>query len=513
MTPTSEPRVIIRNCAGYDPEAIRAIVRDGLNELGLKPHGRTLVKPNLVAAGKLFPHAHTRPEFAEGVLHALRDVGGDAIGELAVGERCGITIPTRAAFEQSGFDAMLRRVPGVKRYLFEEEQQVEIRYTHEGRLRDYVFTPEPIAKADFFVNMPKFKAHPWTTVTFGCKNYIGIQDDRHRLIDHDHRLDEKIADLQHIIQPQFLVIDGIVAGEGRMLTPKPFDLKLIVMGNNQIAFDAVCCAIIGVDAKTVPHIRIPSERGFGPIELDKIEISGDVTLAEAQARAKGFEVGLIRVEKYFEGSKITAYAGPPPEAERTDYCWGGCPGAIEEAIEILRVFDKTVDEKQKRMHVVFGAYRGPIDAKPGEKVIFIGDCANWEGQLGDKLVQIRSVYKERGTKDPHHAKHDDIYAKMIKTNKLIRASKNEPHVRLEGCPVSVAEQILALVDVGGTKSPYFVPSEAIGFNKAYLTWRIVTFFKRLFGKKYQKAGPALRGEAMPLIGEQHDYAHRHHAPH
>ena len=48
------------------------------------------------------------------------------------------------------------------------------------------------------------------------KNYIGIQDDRHRLIDHDHRLNEKVADLQYIIQPQFIAIDAITAGEGRM---------------------------------------------------------------------------------------------------------------------------------------------------------------------------------------------------------------------------------------------------------------------------------------------------------
>src|SRR2546423_3943831 len=144
------PQVIIRHCESYDAQAIRAIVRDGLRALDLKPSGRTLVKPNLVAAGKLFPHAHTRPEFGEGVLRALKDAGGDAITELAVGERCGITIPSRAAFEQSGFEAMIHRVGGVKRYFFEEEQQVEIPYTHEGRLRDYVFTPEPIARADFF---------------------------------------------------------------------------------------------------------------------------------------------------------------------------------------------------------------------------------------------------------------------------------------------------------------------------------------------------------------------------
>ncbi len=83
---------------------------------------------------------------------------------------------------------------------------------------------------------------------------------------------------------------------------------------------------------------------------------------------------------------------------------------------------------------------------------------------------------------------------------MIRKAKREPHIRLEGCPVSVAEQVLAIVTLGGTKNPLFEPSEAVGFNKAYLSWRIVTFFKRLFGKKYQKAGPCLRGQAMPLLG-------------
>ena len=503
MKPTESPRVIIRHCADYDPQVIRTIVREGLVELGLHPSGRTLVKPNLVAAGKLFPHAHTRPEVGEGVLLALKDVGGSDMTELAVGERCGITIPTRAAFEQSGFEDMVARVPGVKKYYFEECQQVEIRYSHEGRLRDYVFTPEPVARADFFVNLPKFKAHPWTTVTFGNKNYIGIQDDRHRLIDHDHRLNEKIADLQYIIQPQFLVIDAIIAGEGRMLTPKPFPLKLIIMGNNQVAFDAICCAIIGVRARDVEHIRLAEDRGFGTTDLTRIAVSGDVTLAEAHKRAKGFEVGLVRVEKYFEGTAITSYAGPPPDAEMTDYCWGGCPGAIEEAIEILRLYDKEADRTMKRLHVVFGAYRGPIDAKPGEKVVFIGDCANWEGKLGDRLVQVTNIYQNRSTKDPHHARHDDIYAKMIKVKRKLAQAKKDPHVRLEGCPVSVAEQVLALVALGGTKNPYFSSTEAIGFNKAYLTWRLVTAVKRLFGQKYQVPGLAVRGHAMPEVTARH----------
>ena len=498
MKPTARPpRVILRNCSAYEPTAIRNIVREALDELELAPFGRTLVKPNIVSSGELFRHAYTRPELVEGVLGALRDKG-QRIQELAVGERCGITIPTRAAFEGANYNPVFKR-QGVKRYCFEEEPQVEIPLTHQGRLRDYLFTPEPVARADFFVNCPKFKAHPWTTVTFSMKNYIGLQDDRHRLIDHDHKLNEKVADLQYIVQPQLIVIDAIIAGEGRMLTPLPRDLKLVILGNNQPAIDAVCCAIIGVDPREVAHIRLAHERGFGPIGLEHIELSGDVTLDEARARAKGFKVGLVRVEKYFEGSRITAYAGPPPESERTDYCWGGCPGAIEEAIEILRLFDQHTDEKMPRLHVVFGAYEGPIDARPGEKVVFIGDCAQWKGWLQGEDVVVESTYQQRSTKDPYEAEGKDIYARMIQATAKRLTGGRRPYRRMHGCPVSVMEQLYMLVQVSGARNPIFDQREIIRFNKAYAAWKATMAAKALRGHKYQVHGPALRGEAKPEL--------------
>lgn len=489
-----QAKVIIRHCDAYDPARIRQIVREGLEELGLRPHGRTLIKPNLVMAGENFEDAHTRPEFVEGVIGALQDRAEPGkLTELAVGERCGITIPTRYAFEHSGMEAMIKRQKDVKRYYFEEEPQVEIRYTHPQRLRDYVFTPEPVAKADFFVNTPKFKAHPWTTVTFGNKAYIGLQDDRHRLIDHDAKLDEKIADLQYIIQPQFLAIDAIIAGEGRMLTPIPRRLNLIVMGNNQCAFDSVCCRIIGIDPLEVAHIRLAHERGFGPLALSAIAITGDVSLEQAQERARGFKVGLVRVEKYFEGTNVTAYAGPPPRSENTEYCWGGCPGAIEEAIEILRKYDEETDKKLPRMHVVFGNYEGDIDWHPGERVVFIGDCAQWSGQLGSERVQVDSVYKLRNTLDPYTIQGEDAMDKVIKTTKLLKQAEGKTSLRLLGCPVSVAEQVQALVHLGGLNDP----TRSWDGAKSFMAWKSKMLWKRMGGHKYQVHGPTTRGEAAP----------------
>jgi uncharacterized protein (DUF362 family) len=489
----ARPTVLLRHCPDYDVPRIHGIVRDGLDHLGLRPFGRTLVKPNVVAAGPRFPHAFTRPEVVEGVVRALRERARPDLEEIAVGERCGITMPTRFAFREGGYDALAERT-GLKLYRFEEEPQVEIPLYHAGRLRDSIYTPEPVARADFFVNCPKLKAHPWTTVTFSMKNYIGIQDDRHRLLDHDHKLDEKVRDLQYILQPQLIVIDGIVAGEGRMLTPLPFDLKLLALGNNQVAFDAVCCHVIGVDPLSVPHIRLAYEAGFGPVSLDEIDIVGDLSLKDAQKRAKGFRVGLVRVEEYFEGTNITAHAGPPP-SDTVDYCWGGCPGAMEEAIEIMRLFDRGTDEKMPKTHLVFGAYQGAIDAKPGEKVVFLGDCATYSGNVAGKPVSIESLYVDRSKKSPETAKSPDIFVKMAQT--LGSTLGKADVIRIAGCPVSVSEQVLLLIKLGKLDNPYFDPSQAIPFTNAYFSWRTHTLLQRLLGTPYQIPGPTERGEARP----------------
>ncbi len=496
MRPANRAKVIVRSVIEYDVERIRTVVREALTELGIEPRGRTLVKPNLVVAGQMFRHAHTRPEFGEGVLLALRDRDRGRMTELGVGERCGITIPSRYVFKESGFDEVIERV-GATRYLFDEVQQVKVPLTHEKRLRDYIYVPEPVARADFFVNCPKFKSHPWTTVTFCLKNYIGIQDDRHRLIDHDHALNRKVADLQHVIQPEFVAIDCITAGESRMLTPIPRDLGLVIMSNNQVAADAVCCRIIGQDPYEIEHIRLAHEDGFGPLEADEIELSGDVSLDEARERARGFRVGLVRVEKYFEGSNISAYAGPPPVADPNGYCWGGCPGAFEEAIEVLRLYDSKTDKKMPRLHFVFGNYQGELDVAYGEKVIFVGDCCTFEGHVGAELVQIKNLYKDRSTLVPESASHDDIYAKMVDVLKRIRAAKHLPFLRLEGCPVSVAELILVLAELGNTKNPYLDPREILRFNAAYLGWRAKRAANWVSGVPYLASETVPRGDAAP----------------
>jgi hypothetical protein len=97
-------------------------------------------------------------------------------------------------------------------------------------------------------------------------------------------------------------------------------------------------------------------------------------------------------------------------------------------------------------------------------------------------------------------KHDDIYAKMLSvTQKFNEAKKTRSQVRLSGCPVSVAEQVLALVAASSIKNPILDPKNALMFNRAYLAWRGNTMAQRVKGTPYQVNGPTTRGDGAPDI--------------
>ena len=242
---------------------------------------------------------------------------------------------------------------------------MEIPLTHDERLRDYVFTPEPVARADFFVNCPKFKAHPWTTVTFSIKNYIGIQDDRHRLIDHDHKLNEKIA-RSPVHHPAAVHRDrrdhrrrGPDA-DADAVRPRPHHhgqqpgrVRRGVLRDHR-----------GRSAQRRSPPAQPTSAGSAPLDLEGSRSPATSPSRRPSARAKGFKVGLIRVEKYFEGTHITRVRRPAARVRAERLLLGRLPGRDRGGDrDPPRLRQGQTDEQMPRLHVVFGAYDGQIDGE------------------------------------------------------------------------------------------------------------------------------------------------------
>ncbi|MEW6665094.1 MAG: DUF362 domain-containing protein [Thermodesulfobacteriota bacterium] len=474
-------KVLIMRCPDYDPARISRIIREGMEVLGVRPSGRVLLKPNTVLAHpQVFPHAFTRPEFLEGVIMALKAVGPQ-IRDLSVGERSGITVPTRFSFKHAGYMEVLRR-HGVKARYFDECRQVPVRLKARERLHDVIFAAEPVMECDLFINLPKFKAHPWTRLTMSLKNLIGIQDDRHRLVDHNSFLEHKIADLQEVVRPGFIAVDAIIAGQKMMLTPTPFPLKAVVMGVNPCAVDTVCCHMVHVEPEEVVHLRMASERGIGPCRLEDIDVQGDFPLEEVRQNTRDFQFCMERIDDYFgTGAGLTCTVGRFPEDHSPDYCWGGCPGALQEAMHIFRGYYPEVDQVMKKMRYVVGRVEGSLDPAPDERVLFAGDCTRWEGTLGDRKVYIRDSYRRNREPEVRETRSNDMILKILGALWHCLVRRKSRHLHVKGCPVSVAQHVSYLSSVGGLPDPNFDPRMVLSVNIAYWQMRVHRLVSRWFG--------------------------------
>jgi len=473
-------QVLIMRCDTYDAAKIARIVKEGMQELGVTPSKKILLKPNVVIAHpEVFPHAFTRSEFLDGVIAATKELAKD-VEEIAVGERSGITIPTRYSFKNAGYPAVLKKHK-IKAHYFDEVKQVPVKISGAAVLRNQLFMPKPIVDCDFLINLPKFKAHPWCRLTLSLKNFIGIQDDRHRLVDHNQFLEHKIADLQAVIQPKFIAIDAITAGQRMMLTPTPFDLGAIVMGTNSCAVDTVGCHMVNVDPNDLIHLRYASERGFGPMDLEQINVGGDFPLAEVQEKTKNFEFCLERIDDYFgDESNLSCTVGAFPEKHSPDYCWGGCPGALQEAMHIIRGFSPDVDKEMQKIRYVVGKVDGPLDLADDERVLFAGSCTSWQGEIDGKPVKIESSYHTASEVDEEKTQSNDMLLKIMGAQTHAYINRHSRYIHVKGCPLSVGQHVNYLTSLGKINNPNLDPRLAIQANISYYQMRFHRFASRFF---------------------------------
>ena len=200
----------------YDPAKIAAVVREGIDELGLtaRVRGRVTLKPNVVMAhNKIAPSAYTRPEFMDGVLRALRGAGAaeaqlhDRREERGRPPHAADLPPGRLpipASNPSGPPAGHRGSPARSRVPLTR-----------GRLHDHILTAPEIADRDFLVYTPKLKTNYLTHgLTAAVKLNVGILRDRQRMWNHNYHLDEKIVDCLEVGFPDFIATDAVEIGFG-----------------------------------------------------------------------------------------------------------------------------------------------------------------------------------------------------------------------------------------------------------------------------------------------------------
>jgi len=405
--------VILREVVGYDYNKIREVIAAGMAELEQKPHGRVFVKPNVIFAHKRYAtKGYTNRVFLRALLEELSSRA--EVDKITLGEHCAVTVPTRYAFSEAGYNEF-KTIPKVKFSYIEEEPKIYVDLK-KGTFHKRLPVAKTLHEADYKVWAPRLKHHATAKITCALKLNLGIVDSRTRLKGHDWHLEEEIADFYEVGNPDFVAVDAIEIGQQAELVPKVKQINLVMMGTKGVAIDSVAARIMGFTSSEINHLRIARERGWEPTTDDKVEIRGDLTLEQCRER-----VGVL--DRTFHDPReldtpIRSYVGQ--YAKDGHECKVGCLNMIDTSLSIFNAYDPGCLKRARPVAVVVGEYEGDVDGK-GYPIIMLGSCAKVKG-------------KTKGWS-----------------------------IRIPGCPVLVPFFIMPGAFIFGLKSPYMDPSALLPY--------------------------------------------------
>ncbi|MBN1574439.1 MAG: DUF362 domain-containing protein [Deltaproteobacteria bacterium] len=413
MTKDKRKKVILRRCDSYNEAVISGIIKESLTDLGIKPNGKTLIKPNVVTANKAYIFdSYTHPTVIGSAVDVLRSMGA---ADVTVGESGGYGIPSRLFLKESGYFKMGKE-KGVRVVDFNEEKYYKVPLK-KGMWHKSMRVAKSLHNADFKVWMPKLKYHICCTITNALKLNIGILTHAERMLYHDDRLNEKIVDLLEIGFPNVVISDAVKIAHGYESAPKPFDLGLILVANDPLAADAVGAKILGFKPEDVIHLVMASERGYGSIADVDIEVTGDVTIEELAKKTKGIVSEYQDIHKV--DTPIKFYTGNDPDRGR--FCYGGCLAALKGCLGTIDARRPGSVKNARPGGIVTGVYKGDV-IHPDGPVLLIGDCTKVLGKLEAKKVK-----------------------------------------RIKGCPLGTKMLFVTLPRTFGMPSPLFDPRDAVLF--------------------------------------------------
>jgi uncharacterized protein (DUF362 family) len=377
-------KVIIRRCEDYDVPAIEKIIKEGIEELGEKPHGKILIKPNVVCSTQIVQAAHTHPNVIEAMVNVLREMTPSA--DVTVGESGGMAIPTRLFFHYAGNTKMAKRT-GVPLRDFNEERQVRIKLSR-AKWHTSMLAAKSLYEANYRIWMPKLKFHNGCKITNAVKLNIGILTHKERMLYHDDRLNEKIVDLLEIGYPDLIVSDAISIGHGQEFAPYSYRLGAILVANEPLAVDMVAARILNFEPAEVEYLAEARDRGYGTLDFEDIEVSGDVSIEELAEKVRKIDTPYsLQWDVRKVKTPVKFYVGVNPKTGRE--CSGGCVNALAGSLATSELYWPGLIADLPRMGLVIGHYKGDV-IHPGEKVALIGSCAGVEGKLeAGKIVRIK----------------------------------------------------------------------------------------------------------------------------
>ena len=181
----------------------------------------------------------------------------------------------RYAFARVGIKKAVKGIKNVKMCYLDEKKREKV-VVEDPFIKDHVIKYPKLlvdGSIDYFISVPKLKGNLYADVTLSVKNNLGLISKKERLKHHDISLHDHLSDITLIRQPDIIITDTIVSGEGNgPAEVKPINTQMMIVGDNCLAVDVTCCYLIGIDPKEIKHLKNLADRGIGPLDIQDIEL-------------------------------------------------------------------------------------------------------------------------------------------------------------------------------------------------------------------------------------------------
>ena len=245
---------ITRTFDGIEAAAHRVISQVGGMASVIKNAQIAVLKPNFVAGRSAETGATTSFALLKAVAEEVRACGAEPV----LCETPGTEFDREATYTILGVEQFCAD-NGIRVVRIDpeggEQDWIALRPAGAKRLRRFRI-PRFMQEA-CFINLPVLKTHVVSTMTLGMKNPMGILPRPDRRDMHTLGIAQCIVDMNRGIKPDLTIVDGSVGqdGEGPLYGDKA-DLQVLVAGSDSLAVDLVCCQLVGIKPRDIPHLKL-----------------------------------------------------------------------------------------------------------------------------------------------------------------------------------------------------------------------------------------------------------------
>jgi uncharacterized protein (DUF362 family)/ferredoxin len=207
-----------------------------------------ILKPNFVAGRPARTGATTNFELIAAVAAEVHAAGATPV----LCEFPGTEFDVDATFAILGLEEFTRRheIGFVRRV----ERWLEVRPPGAKRLKRFRI-PAQLEEAAL-INLPVLKTHVITGMSLTIKNLMGIVRLEDRRAMHAFGIHTSLADLALGVRPDLNLVDGTIGQDGDgPLYGRAAELGVLVAGRDALSVDVACCRLVGVEPRSIPHLR------------------------------------------------------------------------------------------------------------------------------------------------------------------------------------------------------------------------------------------------------------------